>query len=204
MVRRRTGVHDRRRAKSRGVRTWVVAGVGAAVIAAAAVGGISVASSHASSSASTVNQGAGGFAGPGGQAGGRGGNVGTVVSVSGSTLAMNARSFGSSSTQTVTVKTTPSTAITEAVTGSVSQIRTGDHLVIVGTTSGTKVAATQIEDRGTAAFATGAGGSGAPPSGSASEGPAAASPVDTGGPRPAWGRSGGTGGPPAGDRRARR
>ncbi len=149
--------------KPRGLRTWVAAGVGAAVIAAAAVGGISVASSHSTSSASTVNPGA--AAGPGGQAGaaGRGGNVGTVVSVSGSTLTMKAQRFGSSSTQTLTVNTTSSTAITEAVTGSVSQIKAGDHLVIMGTTSGTKVAATQIEDRGTASAATAVGGTGAPP-----------------------------------------
>ena len=107
--------------------------------------------------------------------------MGTVVRVAGSTLVMKAQSFGSSSTQSVTVNTTSSTTIIEAATGSVSQIKTGDHLVIQGTSSATNVTATQIDDRGTASSATGAGGAGAPsrqppagatgPSGSTSDGP---------------------------------
>jgi hypothetical protein len=186
------------------VRTWVLAGVGAAVIAAASVAGITVASSHSSASTpASAQSGPGGLAGPGGRSGGIG-HLGTVVGVSGSNLTMKATTPGSSSTSTITVKTTSSTSVTEAVTGTVGQIRTGDHLLISGTTSGTKVAATRIEDRGTAALGVGGFGGTPPagaPSGSASSTqgpPAGATPSGSSGSSTAGPPrfAGGTGGPP--------
>jgi len=178
----------------RSARTWVLAGVGAAVIAAASVTGITLASRHSSASTPASAQfGPGGQAGPGGRPGG-GGRPGAVVDVSGSTLTMRASTPGSSSTSTITVKTTSSTSITEAVTGTVSQIKTGDHLLISGTTSGTEVAATRIEDRGSAALS--AGGIGGTPPGGAATGSGSSTQGPPTGPAPGGSSGSSTAGPP--------
>ena len=52
--------------------------------------------------------------------------------------------------QTLTVKTSASTTVTEAVQGSLSDIKVGDHVVVLGSSSGSAVTAQQIVDNGTA------------------------------------------------------
>ena len=64
-----------------------------------------------------------------------------------------------------TVKTTTSTVVTTSATGTVADIAKGDHLVVIGTTSGSTVAATRIVDRGTATDSFGGPGAGGPPDG---------------------------------------
>ena len=143
------------------VRNRVLAGVGAVAIAGAAIFGVNLAS-HSSATAS----GPGGFAGgPGGAgfAGGPGrGTRGTIASIDGSTLTVK------TATGTAKVTTSSATAVSASSAGSLSSVSAGDHLLVIGSTSGSTVTATSIIDRGSAATSTanagapGGGGGGAP------------------------------------------
>ncbi len=130
----------------RGVKAWVAAGVGAAVLVAASVLGVSVASSHTTSSRTS---------GPGAQLGGpgqgaaagfgglRGATLGTITAVDGTTLTIETQAGTSTK-----VTTTSATVVTVSSTGTLRDIATGDHLLVMGTASGTTVTAAQVVDRG--------------------------------------------------------
>jgi hypothetical protein len=151
----------------RGAKTWILAGAGAIAIAALSVVVINVASSHSATAGGTAPPGFG-RNGPGG---GRG-NAGTIASIDGTTITLT--------TQTGTTKVVASanTTVSLSVAGAIGDIKTGDHVVVMGAASGATVAADRIVDTGTNAT-TGFGGRGGGP----------------GGPPPAGGPSGN---PPAG------
>jgi hypothetical protein len=181
---------SRRPARPVSRRNWIVAGVGAVAIGAAAILGVNAVSSGSSSvSAAAGLNGRGPNGGPGGF-GGRG-TAGTIASINGSTLTITTQSG-----QTDAVATSTSTKVSEGVTGSVSAIKVGDHLVVMGSSSSATIAAQQITDRGTA---TDAGGPGGPPGGgNGPQGAHAAQggnrPGRAGGPAGANGGPGGSGG----------
>jgi hypothetical protein len=159
-------------------RNVLVAAVGAVAIAAAAVVGVNAISSGSSSAtaASATRNGPGGRGGPPG-----GGDGGTIQSVNGSTIVVKNRS-----NKTETVQTSASTTVTEAVKGSLSAVKVGDHVVVLGSTSGSAVTASQIVDNGTASNPSGPPGGQQPPngaSGSSSSGSASSNgPSGSGGP----------------------
>jgi co-chaperonin GroES (HSP10) len=72
-----------------------------------------------------------------------------------------------------TVVTSGSTNVDEAVSGSLTDVKVGDHVAVMGSTSGTTVTAQQITDSGTKTLSGPPGGAsgqrGTPPSGSNSE-----------------------------------
>ena len=155
-------------AKSSRARNTLI-GIGAAVVIAVAgfvglhVGGSSAKTTTTAAASSTH----GGSAPSFGAAGFRGLNRGTIAAIDGSTITMKT-SDGTS----VTVKTTSATKTTAQVASSVSKIAVGDHVVVMGTTSGSKLAATRVVDSGTASSTNGFGGggfanapNGTPPSG---------------------------------------
>ncbi len=160
----------------RSAMTWLAAGVSAAVIAAAAVIGVHAATSHASASPSLAPNATNGATGSNGTSGsgsaptasggfggfgqGGGATFGTIAAIDGSTLTVTTQAGAST-----TVKTTSSTVVTTSATGTVADISNGDHLVVIGTTSGTTVAASRIVDRGPATDTFGGPGAGGPPSG---------------------------------------
>ncbi len=171
-------------------RNVLVAAVGAVAIAAAAVVGVNAISSGSSSAtaASATRNGPGGRGGPPG-----GGDGGTIQSVNGSTIVVKNRS-----NKTETVQTSASTTVTEAVKGSLSDVKVGDHVVVLGSTSGSSVTASQIVDNGTASNPSGPGGSGGssgPPGGQ--QAPNGASGSSSSGSSSSNGPSG-SGGPPSG------
>lgn len=145
--------------RPRSTRSWIAGGVVAAVIAGGAVFGINAVSSHSASSASQTSSAAGGL----GRFGM--GTRGTITAINGKTITVK------TSSGTTKVTTATSTTVSMAKAGTVSDIATGDQVMVLGTTSGTKIAATQIIDTGkTGSAATGqapAGfpGGGAPPNG---------------------------------------
>lgn len=163
----------------RPTRAIVVAGVGALVVGVGGFLAIRAATAHASTSATNgarARPGAGqlgpggagfpgGSGGPGGGPGG--GTAGTINSINGDTLILTTPN-GSM----VKVVASSSTTITTASPGSVSDIHPGDHVVVMGTTSGSSTALTpaRITDSGSVTAATGAGplGAGGPPPGAGS------------------------------------
>jgi hypothetical protein len=154
--------------RKRSAKTWVAVGAGVAALTAASVVGINVASSKMSTAtaASATNGGPGGqFGGQGGpggfggQGGPGGGQGGTIASIDGSTITITTRD-GS----TAKVETSASTTVSKVVTGAVSDIKTGDNVTVMGTSTGdAAVTAARITDTGTVADA-GFGG-GQPPAG---------------------------------------
>jgi hypothetical protein len=111
-------------------------------------------SSSAATPTATSNPQSGVGGGPGGFAGrGGGGTVGSISSVSGTTLTI--KDFNGQSTK---VATTSKTTVTKSVSGAVSDIKVGDHVVVIGSGSTTQIAARQITDSGTSASTNGAGG----------------------------------------------
>lgn len=140
-------------------KTWVAVASTAAVVGAAAVFGISAATSSDApdAAASTQTGGSGSAAAPngGGQyfQGGNGqggpafaqrlGGFGTISSIDGSTLTIEDQS--GSSTKVVT---SDSTTVTASETGSVDDIKVGDTVMVVGTGSSTEIAATRVTDDG--------------------------------------------------------
>ncbi len=147
-------------------RRWVVAAFGTVAIGVAAVVGANLASSSTQGLATGGRGGPGGgpgrfggFGGPGGF-GGRGDN-GTIASIDGSTIKLTTKAG-----TTVNVVTSASTTVSVSSTGAVSDVKVGDNVRVLGTTSGTTVAADQITDSGATALADGPGaGRGGPPAG---------------------------------------
>ena len=132
-------------------RSWVAAGAAAAVVAAGAaivIGRSSSDSSGNTAAAAAQTPAGGGYSGPGGGFPGGRGTQGTIASIDGTTLSLTATSQDGT-TSTMKVTTTGDTTYTETVTGQVSDIAVGDNVVVIGTTSGSGVAATAITDRGT-------------------------------------------------------
>jgi len=168
-------------------RNVLVAAVGAVAIAAAAVVGVNAVSSGSSSAtaASATRNGPAGGGGPPG-----GGDGGTIQSINGSTIVVKNRA-----NKTETVQTSASTTVTEAVKGALSDVKVGDHVVVLGSTSGSSVTANQIVDNGTASNPSGPGGSGGPPGGQ--QAPSGASGGSSSGSSSSNG-PGASGGPPNG------
>jgi hypothetical protein len=152
---RRPGV--RRLLSDRGSRWIMVAALMCAVIGLSAACGTSLATAT-SPSATAAGSGSAGGLGPGGGGSNArsgpaaGGSSGTVVSVSTSDFTLS-----TSAGQKVTVVETPSTTYQNGASASatsVSAIATGEDVLVLGTTSGTTITATQV-----IAQPTGAGGS---------------------------------------------
>jgi hypothetical protein len=149
-------------------RQWIGAGVAATVIAVGGVFGVSALASHTKSTAATTGAAGapGGGAGfPGGAA--RGGLFGTVSSINGTSLVVSTVSG-----TTEAVATTSSTVFTKTVAGSLTDVRAGDHVVVLatGTTGLTAVSVIDSGTNTTSAIGTGApprGGQGAPVGGTA-------------------------------------
>jgi len=172
-----------RGAGARSPRAWIGAGVGALAIAVAAVVGVNAVTSGSSASTTTsaaAGPGANGR-GPGGQ-----GAAGTISSINGSSISLTATNG-----KKTTVVTSGSTAVDEALSGSLTDVKVGDHVAVMGSTSGTTVIAQQITDSGTKTLPGPPGGANGqqsgPPSGSSGQ---------QGG--PPSGSSGRQGGPPSG------
>jgi hypothetical protein len=165
-----------RPARRRTWRTWLVAGVGAAAIGGATVVGINAASSDsslASAAAGTNNAtgGAGAF-GPGGAGGQPGGAPGqgpgaggTITAIDGSTVTI--KDLSGSTTKVVT---TSSTTVTKTASGALSDIQLGDHVVVTGTGTASKIAAQRVDDLGATSGATSDGRGGPGPSANANAG----------------------------------
>lgn len=157
-------------------KSWAIAAMVAVIVAVGLAVGISMSggkksvTTTASASAAGQPNGQGGTPTGAGQHGRRG-TAGTITAIDGSKITLEAESFNGSAATTMTVKTTGSTAITETVTGKVGDLRNGDHVVVIGTPSGTAVAASRISDSGDSArggFGGGFGGGGARRGGEAS------------------------------------
>jgi Cu/Ag efflux protein CusF len=163
----------------RPLRTWLAAGIGTAVIAAAAFAGVNLARNEGTTLAGASGPGGpGGGFGPGGFGGPGRGTNGTIASIDGSTFSVTTPAG-----TTVKVVTNSSTTFTVASTGSVSDIKPGDNVTVMGTTSGTTVDAERITDSGSLAVADGLGG---PPPGGTQGTP----PAGFGGQAPPDGRGG--------------
>jgi hypothetical protein len=152
-------------------RKWAAAGIGAVVIAVAAIVAIKVGGSSSQTlgtGGAATGRGPGGvFAGPGGRRGGfGGGGAGTISAINGSTITVKTVAG-----QTLTVHTTGSTAVTTTATATVGDVKAGDNVLVRGTGSGTSVAADDITD-GRATSVAGPFGAfrGAPPAGAAGQG----------------------------------
>jgi hypothetical protein len=129
-------------------RKWAAAGIGAVVIAVAAIVAINIggSSSQTLGTGGAANgRGPGGVFGGGGGGGRRGGfgfgGAGTISAINGSTITMKTVAG-----QTVTVHTTGSTEVTTTSNGTVGDIKAGDNVLVRGTTSGSTVTADQITD----------------------------------------------------------
>jgi len=157
-------------------RAWIAGGVAAAVLATGGFFGVQAVASHTKSAASATAGPGGGFGGGGfgGGGPGGGGTVGTIKSINGSSLVVT-----TSAGATETVNTTSATTVTKSVTGAASDIKAGDHVVVLGTGT-TAIAATSVTDSGTNAAAVGAGGAGA---GGGAPGGGQGGPPAGGGPR---------------------
>lgn len=143
--------------KPRPVRQWLAAGIGTTVVALVAWGGIGLARNESTTLAGAAGPGGrGGFGGPGGF-GGRG-TDGTVASIDGSKFTVTTPGG-----ETVTVATSSSTTFSTASTGSVADLKAGDNVTVVGTTSGTTVDAERITDTGSTAPTDGAPNGASPP-----------------------------------------
>jgi len=143
-----------------GVKTWIISGVAAVVIAgglifgirAATVSdGVSASSSANSSTATGPANGQPGFPG--------GGVFGTVASVNGDALTVTDRSG-----QTTKVATTADTTVTRSTVGAASDLKVGDNVSVMGSGTATAIAAERISDSGDVAV-TEAGPGGTPPAG---------------------------------------
>jgi len=176
---RRKGSRDGPRRSPRAV---LIAGAGALAIAVAAVVGVNALTSGSSASTTTA---AATNLGPKGAAGGGGhGTAGMIASINGSTISLTNRNG-----KKTTVVTSASTTVDEAVSGSLSDVRVGDHVAVMGSGSSSSVSAQQIIDTGTKSLP-------GPPSGGNGQ-PGGPTSGSTNGPSgPPSGTNGQTGGPP--------
>jgi hypothetical protein len=131
-------------------KTWVAVAGGAVVVGAAAVFGISAATSSGSSADAASQSPATNQVNPNGQGQGQGpqtrffgrGAAGTIKSIDGSTFTLSGPS-GSS-----TVKTTAKTKVTTTEKGSSDDVKVGDTVMVVGTKSDSSMAASRVSDEG--------------------------------------------------------
>lgn len=131
-------------------KTWVAVGVGAAVVGAAAVFGISAATSSGSSNAAATSQ-AGTATGQGqGQSGPTGprsrfggGGFGTIADINGSTLTIEHQD-----NTTTKVVTSSKTSVTTSAPGTVDDIEVGDTVTVIGTGTSPDITATSVMDDG--------------------------------------------------------
>lgn len=137
------------------VRTWVISGIVAAVVAVAVVVGLHFATSGSktktAAAVATSNQ-------PGsGQRVGGNLTTGTIATVDGSKLTLT-----ETDGTTVTVATDAKTRVSDRTTGSLSDLTVGSTVRVLGTTSGNGLAARSITvgDDGTAGGPGGPGGGG--------------------------------------------
>ena len=161
-------------------RNAIIAGVAVAVIAAAALFGVRAASGNKANATSTVNSTQTPGAGNGGPTGSlqrRPGTFGTISSISGSTLTVK----GADGTIT-NVNTTSATTVTKSATGSLSDVKVGDHVNVNGTGTSTEIAAQRVTDSGNTA----------PTNGPAGGGPGGGGGFGNGGPPPNGGNGSGT------------
>lgn len=146
------------------LRNWFLGGVGAVVIAGAAIVGINAATSSSTVTSAVAgasnNTNDGGF--PGGSPGGfrdGGATIGTIASVNGTTLTVAAMTGppgqttagAPSGSSTVKITTTDATTVTKSVTATLSELKVGDRIRAVGTGSTTALVATSVTDEGTVA-----------------------------------------------------
>jgi hypothetical protein len=145
--------------KGSGRPPWLGWAVGAAVVVAAVGGffGAKALTGKSNSNAVNINTNGtlpqnNGQSGEGGNGGGFGGGnfrpgaAGTIQSIDGSTLTLN--DTRTNTTQKVT--TSSSTRVAVSKTATVSDIKKGDRLIVTGTTSGSTITATNVNDSGTA------------------------------------------------------
>lgn len=143
-------------------KTWAAVGATAAVVGGAAVFAIGATDSSTpdtsivaasrpadGTGATQAPSGAGdGSARPGSAdapngAAGRPSGFGTIASIDGSTLTLEDQSG-----TTTKVLTSTSTVVTTSSTGSVSEVKVGDTVMVIGTGSGSQIAATRVVDAG--------------------------------------------------------
>jgi hypothetical protein len=127
-----------------GVQKLGIAIMSTAIVATLGVGGTAFAQS-----ATPTTTTAGTHEGWGGAAGAHRapGVFGTVAAISGNTITVTSKGFGSSATPTTyTVDATSATVTKANAASSVSAIAVGDTVMVQGTVSGTSVAATKIYD----------------------------------------------------------
>ena len=142
---------------------WFAAAGAAVLVIGAAFVGMQVSKSDSSGSSTTADPNASSASSasaaprPGRVPGARG----TIKSIDGSTLAVE-----TSDNKTVTVTTSDKTTVTQTDDGSVSDIAEGDHLLVMGTSSGSQTEAQRIVDTGSQDIGNGFGRGGAPGSGS--------------------------------------
>ena len=155
---------DYARPQARWRRPWMIgAAVGVVVLAVGGFFGVEALAGGGSSSTSTASQGPANGGGPGGA--GRRGTVGTLQSIDGSTLAVatftRGQNSGGAAAGTTTVITDGSTKFYKTVSGSMSDIKTGDRVTAMGTPSGTTaLTAARITDTGIMNAALGGPGAG--------------------------------------------
>jgi len=156
------------------LRTWLLAGAVTAIVALG-IGFMMTRSSGTSNAATTSsnadpNAAANGapFAG-----GARPGARGEVTKLDGADITVQ-MTDQSGATSTVLVRTSADTAYTKSVSGSLSDLKVGDNIVVNGDSSNGPIVATSINDTGDSTFGRGAnrnggqppsGFSGAPPNG---------------------------------------
>lgn len=129
----------------------LIAAVVVVVAIAGAVGGYFASrSSKSSASAQNASSNASAASAASGASGASGsmgvhrfhGVAGTIAAINGDTITLNTQ------TGVAKVRTTPTTAVTVTSSGSVSDIATGDRVIVSGTKSGTTIAADTIGDVG--------------------------------------------------------
>jgi hypothetical protein len=210
------------------VKTWVVAGAVAAIVAIAVVVGLGATGKKSSATATaTAPQPAGNATGPGDAAGRRpfgNGVSGTVTKIDGTTLTVTsdvpdfARGGGSgsgagpgsgyggpptgspSTATTYTVQTGPSTTFTKAEAGTMSELEKGQTVIVAGPNTNGTIAATQITQTEGSAFGGAAGRGGMPGGGGGAPGSDSpgANGSGTGNGSGGYGRRPGLGGPRGG------
>ncbi|TMK87883.1 MAG: hypothetical protein E6G57_09130, partial [Actinobacteria bacterium] len=154
---------DYARPQARWRRPWMIgAAVGVAVLAVGGFFAVEALAGGGSSSTSTASQGPANGGGPGSP--GRRSTAGTLQSIDGSTLTVatftRAQNSGGAA-GTTTVITNGSTKFYKTVSGSMSDIKTGDRVTAMGTPSGTAaLTAARITDTGIMNAALGGPGAG--------------------------------------------
>jgi Cu/Ag efflux protein CusF len=135
-----------------GWRSWVIAAVVVALVAGG-VGFMMSRSSNSSSAATTPqNSDSSGAPSSGGPRGGaRQGTRGTVTKIDGSDITVETTDQSGTKSTTV-VRTSGDTTYTQSVSGSITDLKTGDSIVVTGQSSNGAVTATAINDTGSMTF----------------------------------------------------